>query len=329
MKDTISALTSKKLWLAPLAGITDKAFRTICKQCGADVVVSEMVSADGYIYNISRSMKYVDFTEFQRPFGIQIFGYKPSIMAKAVEMILEKRPDLIDINMGCPVRKVIKRGAGSALMKTPELAADIICEVRKVLDGTNIPLSAKIRSGWDDSSMNAVDFGKKMEDTGIDMICIHPRTRSQMFSGRSDWTVIKKLKEKLSIPVIGNGDIRNAQDAQKMFKETGCDSVMIGRGIIGNPWLFAEIKEIISNRNNFSIDNSEKLKKIKDHFLLAIKNKGEDNAIKEMRTHFSYYTKGFQGGAKVRELINSSFNKNEILKAIEQLYQGKRKNEQN
>ena len=320
MKEKIYSLTNNKIWLAPLAGITDSAFRTICKECGVDVVVSEMISADGLIYNRERSLKYADFTEFQRPFGIQLFGSDPDKMAKGTEIILEKKPDFIDINMGCPVKKVVNRGAGSALMKVPDIAQKIIFEVKKILKGTKIPLSVKIRSGWDKSNMNAIDFSKKMEDSGADMICIHPRTKSQMFSGKSDWSLIKELKESISIPIIGNGDINSTQDMIDMFEQTKCDSVMVGRGILGKPWMFQVFKEYFRTGKITSTDISTKLNLIKRHFELSIRNKGEKRAIIEMRTHFSYYTKGLKGGAKVRKLINKSLEKNEILNAIELLY---------
>ena len=321
MDPIIANLTKQKIWLAPLAGFTDSAFRTICKKCGTDVVVSEMVSADGLIHNKEKSLKYLDFTDFQRPYGIQLFGSDPIIMAKGAEIALEMKPDFIDINMGCPVKKVIKRGAGSALMNTPELAESIVQEIKNVMSGTSIPLSVKIRAGWDNFSINAVEFGQKMENTGCDMICLHPRTRSQMFSGKSDWSLIKKLKEKLTIPLIGNGDITSVEDIIRMFKETECDSVMIGRGVLGKPWIFRNIKEHFENGEILDISWKEKLKIIKKHFELEIEHKGEKQALVEMRSHFSYYTKGLPGGAKVREFINRCLDSEDVLEAIETLYQ--------
>lgn len=320
MKEKIYSLTNNKIWLAPLAGITDNAFRTICKECGVDVVVSEMISADGLVYNRDRNLKYADFTDFQRPFGIQLFGHDPLIMAKGTKIILEKKPDFIDINMGCPVKKVVNRGAGSALMMTPDIAQKIIFEVKKILKGTKIPLSVKIRSGRDRSNMNAIDFGKKMEDAGADMICIHPRTKSQMFSGKSDWSLIKELKESVNIPIIGNGDINSTQDMINMFEQTKCDSVMVGRGVLGKPWMFLVFKEYFRTGKITSTDISTKLNLIKRHFELSIRDKGEKRAIIEMRTHFSHYTKGLKGGAKVREFINRNSNAEEIISVIGELY---------
>jgi nifR3 family TIM-barrel protein len=320
MNPIIANLTKQKIWLAPLAGFTDNAFRTICKKCGADVVVSEMVSVDGLIHNKEKSLKYLDFTDFQRPYGIQLFGSDPVIMAKGAEIALAEKPDFIDVNMGCPVKKVVKRGAGSALMISPELAENIIKEIKNVTSGTSIPLSVKIRAGWDNFNINAVEFGKRMENAGCDIMCLHPRTRSQMFSGQSDWSLIKKLKEKLTIPLIGNGDINSIEDIIRMFNETGCDSVMIGRGVLGKPWILRNIKEYFKSGGISDISWLEKMEIIKEHFMLEIKNKGETKALIEMRNHFSHYTKGLPDGAKVREFINRSLDSKDVLEAVETLF---------
>ncbi len=320
MQPIIKSLTDKKIWLAPLAGFTDNAFRKICKQCGADVIVSEMVSADGIVFDKKRSISYTDSDEYQRPFGIQLFGSNPKIMAKAVEIILEKKSDFIDVNMGCPVKKLIKRGAGSALMKNPEKAEAIIREMKNALKGCKVPLSAKIRSGWDMQNINAIDFGKMLQSAGVDMICLHPRTRTQMFSGRSDWSLIKELKQNVAIPIIGNGDIRTPEDAQKMFSQTNCDSIMVGRGILGKPWLLKETKDYLLNAEIQTLSLSEKYEIILQHFVEVVKNKGEQTAIREMTTHFSYYTKGFKGSAKIRDFINKSSDKKAVLSAIKELY---------
>jgi len=320
MKDKIKQLTEHKIWLAPLAGYTDKSFRTICKEAGADVVVSEMVSADGLVYNKSKTIVYADFPENQRPFGIQLFGSDVEIMAKAIEIILARKPDFIDVNMGCPVKKVVKRGAGSALMKTPVAAMKIVKEMKTVLEGTSIPLSVKIRSGWDANSQNAPEFSQMLQDAGADIICIHPRPRSQMFSGKSDWRIIQKIKQTVQIPVIGNGDIQNAEDALKMFSQTGCDSVMIGRGAIGRPWIFREIKQLVSSQISFNLSNEKKLEIIAKHLKSEVKEKGKINGIKEMRKHLAGYTKGVRGGAKVRNAINKTFREEEIIELITELF---------
>lgn len=311
----ISKIIDHKFWLAPLAGITDKAFRQICKENGVDVVVSEMVSADGIIYNKLKSLRYAEFTENQKPYGIQIFGAKPKNMKKAVQVLIERKPYFFDINMGCPVKKVVKRGAGSALMRTPDLACRIVKEVKKTLVNLEIPLSVKFRAGWDANSINAVKFGKKMESCGADILCLHPRTRSQMYSGKSDWNLIKLLKEKVNIPIIGNGDIRSSSDINRIYSFTKCDSVMMGRGLIGKPWLIQEIKD------GRKLSVKQKIAIIRRHYDLTLENKGIRKGMLEMRKHLLSYTKGFRSARKTRELIIHTEDKEEALKAIEELYQ--------
>ncbi len=313
----IDSLTKNKLWLAPLAGLTDLPFRTICKENGADVMVSEMVSADGLIYNFQKSIEYAEFTENLRPFGIQLFGSDADIFAKATELIIPLRPDFIDINMGCPVKKVVKRGAGSALMKTPDIAFEIVKRVKSVLKSTGIFLSVKIRAGWDLNSVNAVDFSLGLEDSGADIIIIHPRTRAQMFTGHSDWNIIKQIKEKVSIPVVGNGDINTFEDAKNMYDTTNCDSIMIGRGALGKPWIFNKIKQ----EKNFTISNEKKLVILSRHIYLAIeKEKNEKRAIIKMRTHLGHYTKGYKNSSKARQKINKAETKEEIMKIFGELW---------
>ncbi len=322
INSNLSKLTDKKLWLAPLAGYTDNAFRTICKECGADVVVSEMVSADGLIYNQEKSLEYARFKEDQRPFGIQLFGSEPKIMKQAAKILLPLNPDFIDINMGCPVKKVVKRGAGSALMKNPRIAELIVKDLKEILADTGIYLSVKIRSGWDKFSINAVEFGKLMEQAGVDLICLHPRLRSQMFSGSSDWELIGNLKQALNIPVVGNGDINDIASAVEMFKSTGCDSIMIGRGILGKPWLFDQIKSCLNVGKKIAPTSDEKLVIIQRHFELALKEKGQKKAVTEIRSHLAYYTKGWRDGAKVRDHINRCLEIEDIFEAVKSLYEG-------
>ena len=320
MSITTKELTDKKIWLAPLAGITDNPYRAICKECGADVVVSEMVSVDGLLYNQDRSLEYAEFEEAQRPFGIQLFGSDPQIFKKALDIALTKNPDFIDINMGCPVKKVTKRGAGSALMKTPDIAASIVKETKKILEPLKIPLSVKFRAGWNMFNINSLEFGKQMRDAGADIICLHPRTREQMFSGKSDWKLITELKEAIDVPVIGNGDILAIEDVIAMYQQTGCDSVMIGRGAMGKPWLFRQIQNYLVDGKIKQITTEEKLKIIRRHMELMIFHKGEKQAVYEMRTHFSHYTKGLRGGAQIRNRINKLFDVETILSLVEELY---------
>ncbi len=321
MKNT-GYVVNRKIWLAPLAGYTDNAFRRICKECGVDVLVSEMVSADGLVYGESNTIKYAKSTEEQRPYFVQIFGNKPSIMAKGAEIIAELKPDGIDINMGCPVKKVVKRGAGSALMQTPELAVEIVKEVRKVLEGTDIILSTKFRSGWDFNSINYLDYGKMMEDAGADLLCLHPRTRSQLFSGVADWEHIKNLKQAVSIPVVGNGDINDVLTAMEMFDKTGCDSIMIGRGSLGKPWIFKEIRAYLDDKYTIPLGFRYKYSVVEKHlkYVLEDNEHKHEQAIKEFRAHVSTYTKGIPGGSKTRNLINQTTDVDTIMRELKRLF---------
>jgi tRNA-dihydrouridine synthase B len=321
MPVNIKNISQKKIWLAPLAGFTDFTFRSICKECGADVVVSEMISSEGFIFNRERSLEYAKFSEYQRPFGIQLFGAKADIMQQGAEIALQEKPDFLDINMGCPVKKVIKKGAGSALMQHPEEAEKIVQKVKLITEKANIPLSVKIRAGWDNFSINAVEFGKRIEAAGADLICLHPRTRSQMFAGKSNWNLIAELKKAVRIPVVGNGDVLDLKSAIQMFEQTGCDSIMIGRGILGNPWLFSEIVSFLKNGKIIGIPIEKKLKIIRKHIDLSAKEKGNERALVELRSHFAQYTKGLRGGAKVRDNINRCFDFDEIYQAIEKLFE--------
>lgn len=316
-----TALTDNTLWLAPLAGVTDAVFRSICKDWGADVLVSEMISADGLVYSYDRSAEYAQFTADQRPFGMQIFGSEPEMMRRGTELLLELQPDFIDINMGCPVKKVVKRGAGSALMQTPDIAEAIVHAVAPVVHAADIPLSVKFRSGWDHSSIIAVDFARRMQDAGADILCLHPRTRSMMFGGTSDWTQIAAVKAAVTIPVIGNGDIDSADSAARMQATTGCDAVMIGRAAWGQPWLFEAIKRARTG-TAAEIPVEDKYRTVKKHFLDALEAYPQRRAIQEMRTHFAKYSRGLRGGAAVRARINTSTHPDEILQAIKDLYYG-------
>ena len=310
----INLLIDKKTWLAPMAGYTDNAFREICKDCQADVLVSEMLSSHGLVNNEKNTLSYMQFTDWQRPIGIQLFGNNPLIMAKAAEKTLEYNPDFIDINMGCPAKKVIKKGAGIALMKDEFRAINIVKEMKKSLTGTGKFLSVKIRLGWDNESINYFDFAKKMEENGADMITLHARTRTQMFSGKVLWENFKILKNNLTIPLIANGNIKSSEEINFLYSNNYCDSVMIGRGSLGSPWIFSEVKE------ETPLSKEKKLAIIKKHFLLTIEKKGEGKAVQEMKKHFCFYTKNLIGGSLARQKINLSKSKEEILDIIENLY---------
>ena len=321
MNQKVSRLTGNKLWLAPLAGLSDKPFRIICKRNGADVVVTEMVSADGLVFDYERSARFAHFTEEERPTGIQLFGSRPETMAEACRLMIRLKPDFIDINMGCPVKKVIKRGAGSALMKDIPVAISIVKEVKSVLRGTDIPLSVKFRSGWDSDSIVAVDFAQALQKAGADILILHPRTRTQLYSGRSDWSIIKEVKDRVDIPVVGNGDITSVSDALRMLEDTGCDSLMIGRGALGQPWLFNEIKSYLLTGEYLRLSYKERFEIIREHNRLALEDKEEERAIKEMRVHYCHYTKGLRGGSKLRNLLNHMTDNEEITRLIGGLYE--------
>ena len=299
------------LYLAPLAGYTDQAFRMLCKDWGVDYLVSEMVSADGLIRDSRKTIDFIRFSNYERPFVIQLFGSQPDIMAEAAAFLLQFRPDWIDINMGCPVKKVVKRGAGSALMKDPLRAESIVQQVKKALQ-SKIPLSVKFRSGWDSASINYLDFGLRMQDAGVDLICLHPRTQKQMFSGLSNWEHIRNLKQALRIPLIGNGDIFSPESAGKMLEETACDGLMIGRGALGKPWIFSQIKEYLSQKEYAPITKHDLLQTALKHLEYALNAKREDIVVREMRSQLCHYSKGQPGGAELRNKINHCESAQEI-----------------
>ena len=311
----LSPLTDHRGWLAPLAGYTDQAFRNLCKQRGAEVLVSEMVSADGLSRGQQRTRQFTLFEEAERPFGIQLFGSDPLVLAKAAELCLAWHPDFIDLNMGCPVKKVVKRGAGAALMRTPVLAAEIVREVRSVLAGV-IPLGVKFRSGWSDRELNYREFGLALQDAGADFLCLHARTQVQMFGGAANWEHIALLKQALDIPLIGNGDIRDPEDALRMFAHSGCDSVMIGRGALGKPWIFDQCRQLLDHGYYRPVTRDLLLATMFAHIDLALRYKPERIVTKEMRSQLCFYTKGLVGGAELRKAINQAENTTRIKELI-------------
>ncbi len=290
-------------------------FRRICKELGADVVVSEMVSADGIVHKQKNTLAYMDFTDVERPFGVQLFGSNPEIMAKATVIALSYQPDFIDINMGCPVKKVTKRGAGGALMSDISLAAEIISSVKKVMP-VNLPLSVKFRSGTDMNKLNFMDFGQAMQDAGADIVALHPRTVKQMFTGVSNWEHIAQLKQHLSVPVVGNGDIKSADDAIEMFQSTKCDAVMIGRGALGNPWIFEQVKAALNNQPLQKISLNDKLQSLYRLIDYSLTVKPERRVVREIRTHLCHYTKGLLGSASLRNRINQTESINELKEVL-------------
>ena len=301
--------------LAPMAGICNSAFRRICKEMGCGLIYAEMVSDKAITFNNQKTIDMLYMTEEERPIVQQIFGSDKESFVIAAKYIYENmRPDIIDINMGCPVPKVAVRAqAGSALLKNPDKIYDI---VRAVVEAVPIPVTVKIRSGWDSNSINAVEVAKIIEKAGASAICVHPRTRSQGYSGKADWNIIKVVKENVSIPVIGNGDVKSCEDVKRMLDETNCDAVMIGRGILGNPWL---IKNSISYLNNEKIDTISDLDKIDMclHHLSYLEDlKNEKLACLEIRNHIGWYFKGIKGANDLKNKVYQTCNIRDIINLL-------------
>lgn len=304
--------------LAPMAGVADRAFRELCRDFGAAYVVTEMVSSKGVSYNNAKSTELMEISDKERPAGIQIFGNEPETMAEAALTAMQYKPEIIDINMGCPAPKVSGNGCGSALMKNPKLCGEIVKAVSRAV---SVPVTVKIRKGWDENSVNAVEVAQICEANGASAVTIHGRTRAQQYQPYADWKIIKEVKRSVKIPVIGNGDITSAEDAQRMYEETGCDLVMIGRAALGNPWLFMQIYSWFeSERQIPPPTKTERLYVMLRHIKTLCEYKGEEHGMREARKHVGWYLKGFKGAASFRNAAGKLTTFKELEELVGEIY---------
>ena len=307
------------LVLAPMAGVTDLPFRLLCKEQGVGLICMEMVSAKAIFYKNKNTESLLEIHPEETPVSLQLFGSDPDIISEMAKKIEERPFSILDINMGCPVPKVVNNGEGSALMKNPKLVEQIVSKTVKAIQK---PVTVKIRKGFDENSVNAVEIAKIAEASGAAAVAVHGRTREQYYSGKADWEIIAKVKDAVSIPVIGNGDVTDAQSALRMQKETGCDGIMIGRAVRGNPWIF---REILSQVNDGIILPRPTLAEIRDtivrHAKLQLEYKGEYTAIREMRKHVGWYSTGLPHSAKLRQQVNEMETLEELIKTVEKLFQ--------
>lgn len=307
---------NNKVFLSPMAGVTDLPFRLICKEKGCGMLYTEMINAKALCYDDENTKKMLKIEDEEHPIAVQIFGSEPEFMGKAASIMNEYPNEILDINMGCPAPKVIKNGDGSALMRNPKLVAEVLSSVVK---NSKKPVTLKIRKGWDDDSVNAVEIAKIAEECGISALAIHGRTREQFYSGKADWNIIAQIKQTINIPVIGNGDVFEVQDAVNMLEKTKCDAIMIGRGSQGNPWIFKRINHYMETGEILPEPTlEEKITTAIKHMNLAVAEHGEYVAVREMRKHIGWYLKGLENSAKYRDQINKITDYKEVIAMLEE-----------
>ena len=304
---------SAPLALAPMAGITDLPFRLICRRLGCGMTVSEMVSAKGLLYKNVKTTEMLRIDDGERPTAIQLFGSVPAELAEAARMVEASSADMIDFNMGCPVPKIVNNGEGSALMKNPQLAHDILAAMVKAV---KIPVTVKFRAGWDDNNRNAVEIARAVEAAGVSAVAVHGRTRQQFYEGKADWSIIADVKQAVKVPVFGNGDIFTVADGLRMLEQTGCDGFMIARGAQGNPWIFSQILHYFETGEHQEKPSFEEVRRmILRHARMMIEFKGEYTGIHEMRKHTAWYTAGYPHSSRLRAAVNTV----ESLEQLEEL----------
>ncbi|MCR4440701.1 MAG: tRNA dihydrouridine synthase DusB [Peptococcaceae bacterium] len=304
-----------KVVLAPMAGITDKAFRLIARAHGCGLVYTEMISAKALTYRDVKTKALLDLTGEKPPIAVQLFGSEPEVMAEGASIAVQQGADIVDVNMGCPVPKIVKNGEGSALLEKPGTACRI---VRAMAEAVQVPVTVKMRIGWNRENIVAVDFARRLEEAGASAIAVHGRTRDQYYSGKADWSVIREVKKAVTVPVIGNGDIWSPSDAARMLEETGCDAVMLGRGVLGNPWLVSNTILFLKGEEFNLPGHAQRIRAAVEHLDLMIELKGELAGAREMRKHLAWYLKGLPHTAHLKEGIFKAKTRAEMVELLEE-----------